>query len=48
MNNGAVIFNVTLPPKNASVIFFVRLYYTIAITYTYIRIRTKKGGARRE
>jgi len=44
MINGAVISNVTLAFRNGVVIFFVRLYYTIAITYTYIRIRTKKRG----
>jgi len=26
------------------VVFFVRLYSTLAITYTYIRIRIKKWG----
>jgi len=45
MINGAVLFNVTLGNRNASVFFvFSRLLTTRRCTYTYIRIRKKNGG----
>ena len=43
MINGGVIFNVTLPPKNASVFFSSRLLTILYSLYTYIFIKRKKG-----